>query len=40
MYFHDIEIPAEIAAMIMHHIVSAGMRDAWELRGTCSKLLS
>jgi hypothetical protein len=37
MYFHDIEVSAEIIGMITHYVVSAGICDAWKLRGTCSK---
>jgi hypothetical protein len=40
MYFHDIEIPAEVIGMIIHYVVSAGICDAWKLRGTCSKSLA
>jgi hypothetical protein len=35
MHFLDIEVPVEVVGIIAHHLVCAGIHDAWKARGVC-----
>ncbi|KAH5007062.1 hypothetical protein HBI64_199820 [Parastagonospora nodorum] len=36
MYIFEMQVPPELVAIVLHHLVCSGLRNAWLARGTCS----